>query len=196
MSLGGHAAWHCVIHDPRISAAVIVVGCPDYLALMSERARLSKLQSWTQSEPPGEHFLGSKDFPLSLIKAVEASDPAGFFLGTLQARNSLIHDETPSKEELKRLIPLMQNTLRGKRILNMAGSADKLVPYRCSEPFCRWLKRATARNGWFSNSSVVFEDIVFDGVGHEMSPQMAEEANRFIMETMSRVEKDPRATKI
>ena len=196
VSLGGHAAWHCVVHDPRVSTAIVVIGCPDYVALMSDRARLSKLQSWTQSDPPGSQFLGSKDFPPSLVEAVKTIDPAGLFLGPLRTRTTQKYDETPSEEEQTRLMPLMRNTLQGKRILNMAGGADKLVPYKCAEPFCRWLKRATASNGWFGHGSVDFEDIVFDGVGHDMSPQMAKEANRFVMETLINADKNHRSSKI
>ena len=196
VSLGGHAAWHCIVHEPRVSTAVIVIGCPDYIKLMSDRARLSKLQSWTQMHPPGAQFLGSKDFPTSLVQAVEKSDPAGFFLGPLRVRDIQMYDEIPSETELKRLIPLMKSTLQGKRILNMAGGADKLVPYECAKPFCGWLKRAVASNGWFANGSVEFVDVVFEGVGHAMSPAMANEANRFIMETMTELAKNHRSSKI
>ena len=75
----------------------------------------------------------------------------------------------------------MKRTLQGKRILNLAGGADKLVPYKQSEPFLRWLKQAIGPNGWFQNGDVVLEDIVFDGVGHEMSPGMMDAASRFIL---------------
>lgn len=35
-SLGGHAAWQVIFNEPRVTAAVVVIGCPDY---MSEYAR-------------------------------------------------------------------------------------------------------------------------------------------------------------
>jgi hypothetical protein len=31
ISLGGHAAWQVVFHEPRVTAAVIIIGCPDYM---------------------------------------------------------------------------------------------------------------------------------------------------------------------
>lgn len=31
ISLGGHAAWQVVFHEPRVSAAVVIIGCPDYM---------------------------------------------------------------------------------------------------------------------------------------------------------------------
>lgn len=80
----------------------------------------------------------------------------------------------------------------------MAGGADKLVPYKCSEPFLRWLKKATAPNGWFSDSGVVVEDVVFEGVGHDMSPSMVAEVHRFVLETLeqSPIEAAGRVSKI
>ena len=185
VSLGGHAAWHCILHDPRISTAIIVVGCPDYAALMSDRARLSKLKTWTQSHPPGSQFIGSKDFPPGLVEAVESFDPAGMFLGPLATRSVQKFSESPSEQEQKRLIPLMSKTLQGKRILTMAGGADKLVPYKCGQPFIAWFKRAISKDGWFADGAVTLKDLVFEGVGHEMSPGMAKEANQFITETLS-----------
>ena len=31
-SLGGHAAWQVLFNEPRVTAAVVVVGCPDYMS--------------------------------------------------------------------------------------------------------------------------------------------------------------------
>jgi hypothetical protein len=30
ISLGGHSTWHQFFHEPRVSAAVVIIGCPDY----------------------------------------------------------------------------------------------------------------------------------------------------------------------
>lgn len=184
VSLGGHAAWHCVIHDPRITTAVIIIGCPDYVNLMSDRARLSKLATWTSTDPPGSSFLGSIDFPAGLVEAVEKYDPAGLLLGEIASRDDNFYKRNPTASEQKRLLPLMKRSLQGKRILNLAGGADKLVPYKRGEPFLRWLKNATASTGWFNEGGVVFEDIVFDGIGHDMSPGMVKEAHRFVIEAL------------
>ena len=184
VSLGGHAGWHLIVHDPRITTAVIIIGCPDYVSLMSDRARLSKLATWANSNPPGSSFLGSTDFPKGLVEAVEKYDPAGLFLGEIVSRDADFYDRDPTVFEQKRLVPLMKSSLEGKRILNLAGGADKLVPYECGGPFLRWLKNATASNGWFSEGGIVFEDIIFDGVGHNMSPEMVKEAHRFVIEAL------------
>ena len=47
ISLGGHAAWQVFFNDPRITAAVIIIGCPDYIRNLStlalQRPPLTKL---------------------------------------------------------------------------------------------------------------------------------------------------------
>ena len=185
ISLGGHAAWHCLLHDPRITTAIIIIGCPDYVRLMSDRARLSKLPTWTKSSPSGSSFLGSADFPTALISAVEKYDPAGLLLGDVKSRPDSIYNHSPTALERRSLLPLLKTTLQNKRILNLAGGSDKLVPYKCSEPFLHWLKAATAPiTGWFKDGNVVLEDMVFDGVGHEMSAGMVKEVHRFVCQTL------------
>lgn len=70
VSLGGHAAWSCLLHEPRVKAGVVIIGCPDYVNLMVDRARLSKLPSWVNSDPPGSRILGSEAFPSSLLETI------------------------------------------------------------------------------------------------------------------------------
>ena len=173
-----------MIHDPRITTAVVIIGCPDYVNLMSDRARLSRLATWTSSKPPGSSFLGSTDFPAGLVEAVGKYDPAGLFLSEIASRDDSVYERNPTALEQKRLLPLMKRSLQGKRILNLAGGADKMVPYERGELFLRWLKNATASPGWFQEGGVVVEDIVFDGVGHDMSPGMVKEAHRFVSEAL------------
>lgn len=31
VSLGGHAAWQVLFSDPRVTAGVVIIGCPDYM---------------------------------------------------------------------------------------------------------------------------------------------------------------------
>jgi pimeloyl-ACP methyl ester carboxylesterase len=187
ISLGGHAAWQCLISNPRITTAIVIIGCPDYITLMSDRARLSKLSTWTNGIPPGSHFLASMDFPTGLVEAVKKYDPAGLFLGESSSHNKDAYSREPSEAEQKRLLPLMKSALQGKRILNLAGGADKLVPYKCGEPFLEWLKKSTAKEGWFGDGDFSIKDIVFEGVGHEMSPGMAKELNMFVAETLEQL---------
>ena len=166
----------------------MVIGCPDYFLLMKDRARLSKLKSWTDTSPPGSAFLGSRDFPADLAVAVEASDPAGVFLGSLSGRTHDKYTRQPSQEEKNTLIPLMTRTLKGKRILNLAGADDKLVPYSQCRPFLQWLKTAIGSDGWFKDSGIYLKDVVFEGVGHAMPAPMMEEAVSFLMESLEQLE--------
>ncbi|KAL8649570.1 MAG: hypothetical protein Q9226_005523 [Calogaya cf. arnoldii] len=186
VSLGGHAAWHCLFHDPRVSAAIIVIGCPDYISLMSDRARLSKLPSWTETSPPGLHFLGSPDFPAGLLEAVKMYDPAALLLGEPDPPVREINKELPSVAEQARLLPLLKRTVQGKRILTMSGAADKLVPYKCGQAFVDYLKRAVAPGSWFSEGFYL-EDLQFDGVGHQMSPAMVEQTFQFVADTLQQL---------
>lgn len=185
VSLGGHAAWHCILHDPRITTAIICIGCPDYTRLMSDRARLSKIPTYVQSRPPGHTFVGSRDFPPGLVEAVKQYDPAALFWSQLKAaRPGQEHLHEVSHEDKAALASLMARTLGNKRILNLSGGADKLVPYRCGEPFLSWLKKGTGEGGWFEAGGVVFEDMVFEGVGHEVPHAMAVELVRFVGESL------------
>jgi pimeloyl-ACP methyl ester carboxylesterase len=182
VSLGGHAAWHCILHEPRIKTAVIVIGCPDYTSLMADRARLSKLKTWTESKPPGSAFVGSRDFPPALVKAVESYDPAGFFSQSISTRNDPKHKYRPPQDEQEEFDRKIWTALHGKRILNLAGGADRLVPYSCGKAFLDWLKERTGPCG--SVKDVLLEDMVFGGVGHEMNPAMVTEAIRFIGDSL------------
>ncbi|KAI1939887.1 hypothetical protein LOZ66_002319 [Ophidiomyces ophidiicola] len=197
VSLGAHAAWHCILHEPRIKAAVVVIGCPDYTSLMSDRARLSKLTSWKAGDTPGSQFLGSEHFPPNLVDMTNIWDPAGLLFGQMKdaalstpIRLGPVRD--PTDKEIKDLIPIMTRCLAGKSILNIAGGSDKLVPYSRGEPFLTWLKRAIAPGGWFAEGKVTLEDVVFEGAGHEVTPAMMKEAIRFISETLAAGERTPK----
>lgn len=206
ISLGGHAAWHCLLHDQRINTGIIVIGCADYVRLMSHRAEKSKLETWRSSDPAGAKFLGSKDFPPALLAATDAYDPAGLLMGEIVAAPSGSWDSTrkdeylrsPSEREQRRLMPLMRDHLRGKRIFNLAGGSDKLVPYGASEPFLGWLKTAIAPGGWFDGRTqgTSLKDKVYEGVGHDMSSQMLKDAVDYIVETLDDSSADERAAKI
>lgn len=165
------------MQDPRINAAIVVVGCPDFLSLMSERALLSKLDT------AGPSFLGSKDFPKPLLEAVRNYDPAGQLVGIDSKKEERLLRE-PTPDERDAIMPTMHRAFQGKKILNMAGGADKLVPYSNAEPFLAWLKRATAEGGFFSDGGLRIEDVVFEGVGHAFSPGMAERLNGFLIEIL------------
>ncbi|OSX59075.1 hypothetical protein POSPLADRAFT_1151946 [Postia placenta MAD-698-R-SB12] len=64
ISLGGHSTWYALRNEPRITLGVPIIGCPDYTALMTERAGLNGIP-W---EPPY--------IPRSLLDLIERYDPA------------------------------------------------------------------------------------------------------------------------
>ncbi|KAL5043407.1 hypothetical protein BDW71DRAFT_119833 [Aspergillus fruticulosus] len=190
VSLGGHAAWSCILHEPRISVGVVIIGCPDYANVIADRARLSKLPSWEDTTPPGAQFLGSEDFPSTLLDAVRKWDPAGLFLSHLELspdaepiRSAPIPEPTESQKAALR--PLLTRCLAGKKILNLSGGVDKLVPYSKGETFLAWLKQAIGPDGWFADGAVTLEDIIDQNAGHEVTPKMVDEAVRFIGDALS-----------
>lgn len=190
ISLGGHAVWTALLHEPRLTAGVSIVGGLDYVNLMADRARLSKLSSWTNSDPPGSKFLGSEHFPTSLLEAVRKYDVAAFLLShtNLPAKDAALKESPlpdPSEEDKQRLRPVLSRHLGGKRILQISGGADKLVPYHRYEAILAWLKKAIAPGGWCADANIHLEDLVFENVGHEFTAPMMAEVQRFIAETLS-----------
>ena len=178
VSLGGHSAWQCTFHEKRFSAAVIVIGCPDYSRLMSHRAEASGLDSWWESTPPGVNFFGSDDFPSNLIETVHERDPAGYFLGT-KCDKSILYDP-----EAKGLQEEFRNSIAGKKILVLSGAADELVPYSCAKPFLDFLKHEIANDEHLIRFKTYLEDILFPNTGHAMPEEMIKQAVRFIIDTM------------
>lgn len=192
VSLGGHAAWSCLLHEPRISAGVVFIGCPDYVNLMADRARLSKLPSWTSTDPAGSQFLGSEAFPASLLDTVSRYDPASLFLSHTGVQSTAAAGPLregplpePTESEKQSLRPLLSRTLAGKKVLNLSGGVDKLVPYHRGEVFLAWLKKAIGADGWFADGAVTFEDVIDQNAGHEVTPKMVDEAVRFIGEALA-----------
>lgn len=188
ISLGGHAAWHVIMQDPRFSAAIPVIGCPDYARLMADRARLSKRRYWLEGQ--GRNFLGSPDFPPSLLDSLRRTDPAALVSSHLLdtpseqawAASSLTEGDRAS------LAPLMARCLGNKRILVLSGGADKLVSYSHSKPFLNWLKRSAAEGGWFAGGALHLEDYLYDGVGHEVPAVMVAQMVKFVNETLDTAE--------
>ena len=175
ISLGGHAAWHCILAEPRITAAVVGIGCPDYTRLMADRARLSKLPSYVETTPPGVSFLGSPDFPAALIDAVAKYDPAGL------ARYDpyLLQEQNPevNKARMDTMKTLLRDRLQGKSILNLSGRDDKLVPYAAGEAFLKVFKQALDEE---PGLEIQFEDVLFDGVGHAFPQAMVKKSSEWI----------------
>lgn len=199
VSLGGHAAWHSLLHDPRMNAIVSVVGCPDYASLMSDRARLSKRASYVKSTPPGSKFFGSEDFPPALVDAVRKTDPAGLLsplaygIGEMALSGKTITLDTSEARVLK---AKFNRHLKGKSILCMSGAADKMVSPKRSEPFLRYLKNAIGKGGFFEDGGVTLEDYVYEGVGHDLTPEMVTRARGWICDLLANGSPKARSSKL
>ncbi|KAL1659443.1 Alpha/Beta hydrolase protein [Schizophyllum commune] len=63
ISLGGHSTWLAVANDPRLTIGIPIIGCPDYMGLMSARAR----GNGVPVEPPY--------FPDAFVKSVASRCP-------------------------------------------------------------------------------------------------------------------------
>lgn len=174
VSLGGHSVWQTLFAEPRITAGVVVIGCPDYVALIRDRARLSKLETFSKADN-GKSFLGSRDFPDALVKAVEKYDPKGLLFGAAGEIGF-----PPSEEEKARLRPILDARIKGKRFQVLSGGQDKLVPYAKSEPFLDFFKSAVET--WYKDGGVSVEDIIDPDAGHEFSARMMADAVRFIVD--------------
>jgi hypothetical protein len=174
VSLGGHSVWQTLFAEPRLSAGVAVIGCPDLMALLADRARLSKLATYKADGG----FLGSTDFPPALVAACEKYDPKGVLFGT-----GAVAPPQPSDADQARLRPLLDARVRGKKLQVLSGGLDKLVPYAKAEPFLTFLKSATET--WYKDGGVSVEDIVYPEVAHEFSAGMMKDAVRFIVNVVS-----------
>jgi dienelactone hydrolase len=68
VSLGGHSAWLSLLHDAKVSAAAVVIGCADYCALMQDRGVKSRIPDFAVGD--------CASFPGSLLEVVKQWDPA------------------------------------------------------------------------------------------------------------------------
>ncbi|KAG9255722.1 Alpha/Beta hydrolase protein [Emericellopsis atlantica] len=164
-SLGGHAAWEAWIGEPRVKAGVVVVGCPDFMGLMGDRAKRSDLDC-------GENFLGSQYFPRDLILVCEAHDPKGILFGTAALPSLPL-----SPEEKTRLRETLQSRgcLQGKKLLLCSGADDRLVPHRNSKRMVQILKEL----------EIDVDDRVYEGVGHAFSADMVQDAVAFLVQAVA-----------
>ncbi|KAK7709293.1 hypothetical protein SLS64_006205 [Diaporthe eres] len=178
VSLGGHSTWQALFAEPRISAGVSIIGCPDFQLLMKDRARLSKLPTYDKSTA-GSGFLGSRSFPPGLVAQCARFDPKGILFGADEVV------ESPSEAQQARLRPILDAHVRGKRLLMCTGGADKLVPWRCSEPFTKFFTGAA--ESWYKDSGLAADNRVYPGIGHECSPEMVVDAVRFVCEVVQSV---------
>lgn len=180
VSLGGHAGWQLLFAESRISGAAVIIGCPDYTSVMTDRARLSKRKTYTVDN--GASFHGSSDFPQALIDAIQIWDPRGILFGTSPILTNPPVPLGPS--EAARLMEILDERVKGKNLLVLSGAADKLVPYKFTEPFIRFLEEAVGKGGWWEEGRLKLKNVAYEGVGHEMSGGMVEECVEWVNDIM------------
>ncbi|KUI58443.1 hypothetical protein VP1G_05722 [Cytospora mali] len=176
VSLGGHSTWQTLFADPRVTAGVSIIGCPDFQFLMKDRARLSKLSTYDK-DTKGADFLGSKDFPPALVSQCAQFDPKGIVFGTHHVV------EAPSEKQQAKYRKILDKHVKGKKLLMTTGGDDKLVPWRCSEPFTKFF--TSAADGWYKDSGLVVDNRIYAGIGHECSPDMVVDAVRFVCDVVN-----------
>ncbi|KAK4138013.1 hypothetical protein BT67DRAFT_128232 [Trichocladium antarcticum] len=176
VSLGGHSVWQLMFAEPRVTAGVVIVGCPDYMYLLSDRARLSGLPTYS-AQDDGASFLGSRDFPPSLVKACEKSDPKAIFFGAGPIQDATAATPSDGARDV------VHERLRGKKFLLCSGADDKLVPYRCAEPFLKWFQHAT--ESWLKEENVSIDNRVYPGIGHSFSAEMITDSVQFVVDVVA-----------
>lgn len=143
---------------------------------MKDRARLSKRETYEKATK-GAGFLGSRDFPPALVAQAAQFDPKGIVFGT----GDVVED--PSESQQAQLRGILDKHVKGKRLLMTTGADDKLVPWRCSEPFTKFFTKAA--EGWYKDSGLVVDNRIYAGAGHECSPEMVVDAIRFVCEVVN-----------
>lgn len=145
--------------------------------LMKDRAALSKLATYDVSTA-GASFLGSRDFPPALIAQCAKCDPKGIVFGTGEVI------EAPATEaEQAPLRAILDRHVKGKKMLLCTGGLDKLVPWRCSESFTKFL--CNAAETWYKDSGLRVDNRIYKRRAHEFSDEMVVDAVNFIVEVVN-----------
>jgi pimeloyl-ACP methyl ester carboxylesterase len=180
ISLGGHSAWHCLFNYPEFTSGVVIIGCCDYPMLMADRAVKSKLSTCTDTQPPGISIFGSESFPDALYTVVKEYDPASM----LRTRLGLQGPTERFPEAAHEFgVTLLTDRLGGKKILNLAGREDQLVPYACSESFMTYLM-SVQKQQTQDHKPLNVQHASFPRIGHAVSNEMHDLAVDFLLESL------------
>ncbi|KAL1886005.1 hypothetical protein Cpir12675_006939 [Ceratocystis pirilliformis] len=177
-SLGGHTTWQALFKDPRITVGVAIVGCPDFMRLMKDRAQRTKLPTYDPSND-GVTFLGSKHFPPDLVAECRKYDPRGVLFGTTEIPDDI---GSISDDEKKRITQTLVDKMGGKKVFVTFGGQDKLVPYSMSKPFLDFLSKATA--SWGGCEAVTLKQKVYEEAGHVFTEPMVLDSLEFLCDVM------------
>lgn len=128
ISLGGHSTWLVLSHEPRIQAGCPIIGCPDFITLMTSRA-----------EALGG--LTKEMMPDSLRETVSRIDPK---VENMQGKRILILSGKKDK-----LVPFAKGAAFVEKLRNVAGSVQveeyEGVGHRCTETMVGELSRFITR---------------------------------------------------
>ncbi|OAA56862.1 hypothetical protein ISF_07378 [Cordyceps fumosorosea ARSEF 2679] len=175
-SLGGHSAWQAWLGEERVDAAVVVVGCPDYMRggedLMSSRAVAGGLAS------SAEAFIGGPHFPPSLVRACLAHDPKVVLFGGAERPVPSVPLGEQDRERVRDALD--RRRVAGKRLLLCSGGRDALVPPAVGRPVVDVLVDA---GRWYD---VRVDSRVYEGVGHAFSKDMVTDAVEFLVDAVAR----------
>lgn len=170
VSLGGHAAYLAALHLPKITSAIIVIGCPDYPALMLHRLKQCKLVPRSADADT----ISTPYLPRSFID-----------LTSTEHSSSLPppHPQATSSPLLTSPHVVSVDPLVGKKLLVLSGREDKLVPAELARGFVEGVRReAESVGGELFGTGAGIREVVFEGVGHEFTEGMAEEVRAFVGE--------------
>lgn len=201
-SLGGHAAWQAVVAEPRLDAAVVVVGCPDLLGERARRRRRRRHRAELTGPAAGlmldramragfvgaEAAVGGRLFPDALVDALAAHDVRAVLLG---GRDGAVPAPPLAAAEQARLRRVLDARLRGKRLLLCSGGDDTLVPHARTRPLAALLADAAA--GWYADGGLEVEDRVYAGEGHCFSAAMVLDAVAFLLRVVAEGPRERRA---
>lgn len=112
------------------------------------------------------------------MEACKKFDPKAIFFGTAAVPEATA--STRADDDERRIL---RDRLHGKKLLLCSGGDDKLVPYRCSEPFLQWLKQAAGSR--FKEENVSVDDRIYPGIAHSFSADMVTDSVQFVVDTVA-----------
>ncbi|RPB21262.1 hypothetical protein L211DRAFT_851626 [Terfezia boudieri ATCC MYA-4762] len=171
VSLGGHAAYLAALHLPKITSAIIVIGCPDYPALMLHRLKQCKLL------PPTDNTISTRYLPNSFLDLITSTPPS------LSS-----HPQLAGSPLLTRPGIALLDALAGKKLLVLSGKQDRLVPAELASGFVQSVRKGVQQVGRaLFGTGAGIREVLFEGVGHEFTEGMAVEVRGFVRERMREV---------
>jgi len=119
--------------------------------------------------------IGCADYCRLMRHRAEKSRIGGFEIGACAAFPPELLDAARRVDPAAIGVNEVARRLQGKKILCLSGAADKLVPYECNRAFLMELKY---------EQGIELVDKVYDGVGHECTPEMVRELAKWVRDVV------------